>query len=122
MSATERSSEILETSAETGAVVQSTGIAADMSSAETGAVVQSNATETVMRPTEMVDVSPSANQVVVANDMVGKLQTRVDGLEARVIQLESPATFGGKKKQRRGGKSQRTWKKTKGGRQTKKRR
>ena len=56
------------------------------------------------------------------NSKLDELQKNVTSLQARVIQLEKPAAFGGKKKQRRGGKSQRKWKKTKGGRQSKKRR
>jgi len=93
-------------------VVPSAEIGAGVPSAEIGAGV------------------PSADVMV----KVDELQARVTSLETRVEELAAPAamtapaeqpaavTMGGKKKQRRGGKSQRTWKKTKGGRQSKKRR
>ena len=100
------------------------------SSDATSSVEEFFAPEDVVPSAEIGAGVPSADVMV----KVDELQARVTSLETRVEELAAPAamtapaeqpaavTMGGKKKQRRGGKSQRTWKKTKGGRQSKKRR
>jgi hypothetical protein len=75
-------------------------------------------------PVELTSTDLAGNVVSAPTDLadeVAKLTVKVEDLTGRVNALTGVST-GGKNKQRRGGKSQRKWKKTKGGRQSKKRR
>lgn len=96
---------------------------ANSSATDSALAANSSATDSVAAAILPEDPAKAAVEAAPTDlaDEVAKLTVKVEDLTGRVNALTGVST-GGKKKQRRGGKSQRTWKKTKGGRQTKKRR